>query len=166
MWYVFLFVIGPMVKGRTPQSVHQQSLWGGGETQWVISLFGRNMLQRWILRTMRTFLKNQIQHSLWDPTSLCLEAIGKTLKDWQAALTRLWHTKKRYKWTQTTIYVSREVPLDCPSSSLGSVSEPRCIRRQRHALTFFLDVLPVLNPMCCRKCRRIYLMAIPSTLWQ
>ena len=26
--------------------------------------------------------KNQMQHSLWDPTSLYLEAIGKTLKDW------------------------------------------------------------------------------------
>ena len=82
MWYMFLFVIGLMVKGRTPRSVHQQSLQGGGETQWVISLFGRNTLRRRILRTMRTFLKNQIQHSLWDPTSLCLEAIDETPKDW------------------------------------------------------------------------------------
>ena len=44
--------------------------------------FGRNTLGRQILRTMRTFLKNQIQHSLWDPTSLYLEAIGETPKDW------------------------------------------------------------------------------------
>ena len=28
------------------------------------------------------FEKNHIQHSLWDPTSLYLEAIGETLKDW------------------------------------------------------------------------------------
>ena len=69
-------------EGEDPWSVHQQSLWGGGKTQEVISLLGRNTLQRQILRTMRTFLKNQIQHSLWDPTSLYLEAIGETLKDW------------------------------------------------------------------------------------
>ena len=70
------------MKGKAPWSVHQQSLQGGGKTQWVISLFGMNTLRRRILRTMRTFLKNQIQHSLWGPTSLYLEAIGETPKDW------------------------------------------------------------------------------------
>ena len=40
----FSSIIGPMVKGRTPWSVHQQSLRGGGETQWVMSLFGQEYI--------------------------------------------------------------------------------------------------------------------------
>ena len=33
-------------------------------------------------KNCENLLKNQIQHSLWDPTSLYLEAIGETPKDW------------------------------------------------------------------------------------
>ena len=61
MWYVFLFIIGPMVKGRAPWPVHQQSLRGGGETQWVISLLAGILRER-ILGVMGTFL--EIRHSI------------------------------------------------------------------------------------------------------
>ena len=55
MWYVFLFIIDPMVKGRILQSVHQQSLRGGGKTQWVISLFGKDLLPGRELGEYETF---------------------------------------------------------------------------------------------------------------
>ena len=64
---------------------------------------------------------------------------------------KLWHTRKRYKWTQTTIYMSHEVSLECLSSGLGSISDLRCITRWCCALTFFLNLVPRSRLMHCRK---------------
>ena len=54
---------------------------------------------------------------------------------------------------QTAINMSHEVSLECLSSGLGSISDPRCITRWCCALTFFLNLVPGLRPM---HCRRIY----------
>ena len=79
--HVFLSIIGPMVKGRASWPVHQQSLWGGGETQWVISLFGRNTLKERILGVMGTFLGIRHSFPLGTITSSSLEAIGETSRE-------------------------------------------------------------------------------------
>ena len=60
-------------------------------------LFWQEYVAETNTKNYENLFENQIQHSLWDPTSLSLEAIGETPKDRLAALTRLWHTRKRYK---------------------------------------------------------------------
>ena len=65
---------------------------------------------------------------------------------------------------QTTIYTSCEVSLECLSSGLGSILDPRCVTRWCCALTFFLNLVPRSRPMCCLK---IYLSpATDSPGWR
>ena len=58
---------------------------------------------------------------------------------------------------QTTIYTSCEVSLECLSGGFGSISDLRCIMRWCHALTFFLNLIPMSRPMHCHK---IYLSPV------
>ena len=60
--------------------------------------------------------------------------------------------------------MSREVSLECLGGGLESISDPRCVMRWCHALTFFLNLVPRSRPMHCHK---IYLSpAISSPGWQ
>ena len=64
---------------------------------------------------------------------------------------------------QTTIYTSHEVSLECLSGGLGSISDPRCIMRWCHALTFFLNLVPRSRLMHCGK---IYSSPVIGSLGQ